>query len=175
MNKLLIFLFCASCFFSCTSSSYEKAIADWVQTDKDGTWTDLKFKLVEVQSIEDITVSDSLSILKKRFESIKKRDLDILKHSLEGAKSRMSFAKYAGVNQESYQKDIDVTQSKIDSLENKTFHSVYDGKDDNEVIAKILKCRYAITPPVLNARQEMNGSFILSPDMKRCFGQLSEK
>lgn len=168
-------MFCASSFFSCTSSSYEKAIADWVQTDKDGTWTDLNFKLVEVQSIEDITVSDSLSILKKRYESNKKRELIILNRSLEGAKRRMSFAKYAGVNQESYQNDIDVTQSKIDSLENQTFHSIYDGKDDNEVIAKILKCRYAITPPVLNTRQEMNGSFILSPDMKMCLGRLSEK
>ena len=57
---------------SCGSPEYEKAIADWVQTDKDGTWTDLDFELVEVQSIEDITVSDSLSILKKRFEILKK-------------------------------------------------------------------------------------------------------
>ena len=157
---------------SCGSPEYEKAIADWVRTDKDGTWTDLDFELVEVQSIEDITVSDSLSILKKRFEILKKRDLERMKSDLESAELRMSFAKFAGVNLESYQNDIDVTQSRIDSLNNQTFHSIYDGKDDNEVIAKILKCRYAITSPLLNTRQEINDSFILSPDMKRCFGSI---
>ena len=157
---------------SCGSPEYEKAIADWIQTDEDGTWTDLKFELIELIEEEDVTVSDSLSLLKKRFEILKKRDLERMKSDLESAELGMSFAKYAGVNLESYQNDIDVTQSRIDSLNNQTFHSIYDGKDDNEVIAKILKCRYAITSPLLNTRQEMNGSFILSPDMKRCFGAI---
>ena len=31
----------------CTGqSNYEKAIADFVQTDKRGTWTDLQFKVI---------------------------------------------------------------------------------------------------------------------------------
>ena len=31
---------------SCGSPEYEKAIADWLQTDENGTWTDLKFELM---------------------------------------------------------------------------------------------------------------------------------
>lgn len=42
---MIVLLFALS---SCGSPEYEKAIADWLQTDENGTWTDLKFELIEL-------------------------------------------------------------------------------------------------------------------------------
>lgn len=60
----------SSIFVSCsTGNKYEKLIADYVQTDKHGVWTDQSFKLVELEELSPLIVSDSIAILKKQFES----------------------------------------------------------------------------------------------------------
>lgn len=71
MKQLFItFIFTFFLFVSCsTGNKYEKLIADYVQTDKYGVWTDLSFKLVELEELSPLTVSDSIAILKKQFES----------------------------------------------------------------------------------------------------------
>ena len=45
--KHLFFCMLLMTFSSCSKPGYEKAIAEWVQTDSQGTWTDLKFELLE--------------------------------------------------------------------------------------------------------------------------------
>lgn len=64
-------------------SNYEKAIADFVQTDRSGTWTDMKFKVIEIGEPTDITVGDSIKILTDKFESDKEKYLNNLKSSIE--------------------------------------------------------------------------------------------
>ena len=57
--KLLFspFVFCLV--FGCGSrSTSEKAIADFVQTDKQGVWTDLQFEVIEMGEPVMITVGD---------------------------------------------------------------------------------------------------------------------
>ena len=49
--KHLFFYMLLIAFSSCSKPGYEKAIAEWVQTDFHGTWTDLKFELLEVLEI----------------------------------------------------------------------------------------------------------------------------
>lgn len=66
MNIKHLFLYAAHCFSSCSKPGYEKAIAEWIQTDSHGTWTDLKFELLEVLETEDVTVSDSLRYLNNK-------------------------------------------------------------------------------------------------------------
>ena len=44
--KHLFFCMLLITFSSCSKPGYEKAIAEWVQTDSHGTWTDLKFELL---------------------------------------------------------------------------------------------------------------------------------
>lgn len=44
--KHLFFYMLLIAFSSCSKPGYEKAIAEWVQTDFHGTWTDLKFELL---------------------------------------------------------------------------------------------------------------------------------
>ena len=53
--KHLFFCMLLITFSSCSKPGYEKAIAEWVQTDSHGTWTDLKFELLEVLETEDVT------------------------------------------------------------------------------------------------------------------------
>ena len=60
---------------SCGSPEYEKAIADWIQTDKNGTWTDLKFELLEVIETKDITVADSIRILQDKFDQTQEKNV----------------------------------------------------------------------------------------------------
>lgn len=175
MKQNLLFFLLVWCFSSCGSPDYEKAVADWVQTDKNGMRTNLKFEILEVSGITDITVADSLAVLKKRFEIQKEREISILAKELESAKTRMSFAKYAGVDLESYQNNINEAQVKLDSIKKQSFHSIYDKRKNEEVIAKILECRYVITPPLMKVKQEKRAAFILSPDMKKCFGKVSKK
>lgn len=143
---------------SCGSPEYEKAIADWIQTDEDGTWTDLKFELIELIEEEDVTVSDSLLYLENKGDQQKK--------IIERAENPRALVKPLF-------SDYAKAQDNLKWIEKKKME--YEDRDSTEVLAKLLKCRYAITSPLLNTRQEMNGSFILSLDMKRCFGQLSEK
>ena len=64
--KHLFFCMLLVTFSSCSKPGYEKAIAEWVQTDSNGTWTDLKFELLEVLETEDVTVSDSLRYLNNK-------------------------------------------------------------------------------------------------------------
>lgn len=64
--KHLFFCMLLITFSSCSKPGYEKAIAEWVQTDSHGTWTDLKFELLEVLETEDVTVSDSLRYLNNK-------------------------------------------------------------------------------------------------------------
>lgn len=43
----------------------------------------------------------------------------------------------------------------------------YKDRDSTEVLAKLLKCKYAIVPPSLKARQERVGEFYSLPIWKR--------
>lgn len=140
---------------SCGSPEYEKAIAEWIQTDEDGTWTDLKFELLELLEEKDVTVSDSLRYLENKGDQQKKI---IERAENPRALIRTSFSDYAKA------------KDNLKWIEKKMME--YEDRDSTEVLAKLLKCKYAITSPLLNTRQEMNGSFVLSLDMKRCFGAI---
>lgn len=70
-------------------SKYEKAIADFVQTDKKGTWTDLQFKVIEMGDPTDITVKDSVALLTEKFDSEKSKRLATLNESIARHKVAM--------------------------------------------------------------------------------------
>ena len=134
---LIVLLFALS---SCGSTEYEKAIADWLQTDENGTWTDLKFELIELLDEKDVTVSDSLLYLDSR------------------ALVKPLFSDYTKA------------KDNLKWIEKKKME--YKDRDSTEVLAKLLKCKYAIVPPSLKARQERVGEFLLAPDMKTCWGRM---
>ena len=142
--KHLFFCMLLIAFSSCSKPGYEKAIAEWVQTDSHGTWTDLKFELLEVLETEDVTVSDSLCYLNNKSAQL---SAVIQKAESPRALFKPSFSAYMEAEK---------------SL----------NRDSTEVIGKILKCRYAIVQPHSGVQQKKTASFLLSPDMEKCIGKL---
>lgn len=147
--KHLFFCMLLITFSSCSKPGYEKAIAEWVQTDSHGTWTDLKFELLEVLETEDVTVSDSLRYLNNKSAQL---SAVIQKAESPRALFKPSFSAYMEAE--------------------KSLKAMYLHRDSTEVIGKILKCRYAIVQPHSGVQQKKTASFLLSPDMEKCIGKL---
>ena len=149
---LIVLLFALS---SCGSPEYEKAIADWLQTNENGTWTDLKFELIELLDEKDVTVSDSLLYL----DSKAAQQVQMIERA-ENPRALVKplFSDYAKA------------KDNLKWIEKKKME--YKDRDSTEVLAKLLKCKYAIVPPSLKARQERVGEFLLAPDMKTCWGRM---
>lgn len=169
MKQNLLFFLLVWCFSSCGSPDYEKAVADWVQTDKNGMRTNLKFEILEVSGITDITVADSLAVLKERFEIQKEKEISILAKELESAKTKMSFAKYAGVDLESYQNNINEAQVKLDSIKKQAFHSIYDKRKNEEVIAKILEMSICYNTSINESKTGKESSFHIISRYEKMF------
>ena len=87
--KHLFFCMLLIAFSSCSKPGYEKAIAEWIQTDSHGTWTDLKFELLEVLETEDVTVSDSLRYLNNK--SAQLSTVTVLVHGFCGLRCFQTF------------------------------------------------------------------------------------
>lgn len=146
--KHLFFCMLLMTFSSCSKPGYEKAIAEWVQTDSQGTWTDLKFELLEgYNRIEQPA-------------SFKQQKRTTSRYHRKGGKSsylvKPSFPAYMEA-----EKNIKETEA---------MKAMYQNRDSAEVIGKILKCRYSIVQPHSGVQQKKTGSFLLSPNMERCIG-----
>ncbi|KAA6308143.1 hypothetical protein EZS27_040180, partial [termite gut metagenome] len=164
---------------ACTSkqSVYEKAIADYVQTDQRGTFTDLKFKALSIEKTTDITVTDSLKMLQTEFEKLRDEQIASQQRTLDyfnGLITDNQAAKYvkqAVDNQ--LNRSIAITQAQIDSLRKlpATDSDCYKGRSLTEVVSVVVKCRYSYTMPGNGAAKERTDNFILSPDGKRVLGK----
>ena len=120
-----------------------------------GTWTDLKFELLEVLETEDVTVSDSLRYLNNKSAQL---SAVIQKAESPRALFKPSFSAYMEA-----EKSLKATDA---------MKAMYLHRDSTEVIGKILKCRYAIVQPHSGVQQKKTASFVLSPDMEKCIGKL---
>ena len=148
--KHLFFCMLLMTFSSCSKPGYEKAIAEWVQTDSQSTWTDLKFELLEgYNRIEQPA-------------SFKQQKRTTSRYHRKGGKSsylvKPSFPAYMEA-----EKNIKETEA---------MKAMYQNRDSAEVIGKILKCRYSIVQPHSGVQQKKTGSFLLSPNMEKCIGKL---
>lgn len=171
MKKVFLLLGFFAFLASCGKPDYETAIANWYQT-VDGAYIDMKFKMLEVIEIKDITVADSLVILEKRFEKQKAKDIKSLEKSISAQNTKMSFSKLAGVNTQKYEMEIDKLSAKLDSVKSSPFKSVYDNRPKDEALLKVMKCRYSVEMPGLKVVSEETGSFLLTPDQKKCIGSI---
>lgn len=170
-NRLILGLSALLLLTGCSSGSlYEKAIADFVQTDKKGVWTDLQFNVIEMGTPTDITVGDSIRILTEAFETQKHERLTSLKSNIEKL--------VAGRNGERlptmknfYQKLIDNTQGTADSLSQTSVSlpETYIGGKPEQVLAKEITCKFSIVPPTFSTRQEITETFVLSADGEKCY------
>lgn len=163
---------------ACTSkqSIYEKAIADYVQTDKRGTWTDLKFQALSLE-VSDRTVADSLNLLKAEFEKSRDEQIASQQKTLDyfnGLLKDNQSAKYAKqVVADQLNGSIAATQSRIDSLRNlpATYTARYKGRNPADVVAIVIKCHYRYCMPETTTAKERTETFVLTPDGKKVVGK----
>ncbi|MDR2844248.1 MAG: hypothetical protein LBV57_06335 [Candidatus Symbiothrix sp.] len=164
---------------ACTSkqSIYEKAIANYVQSNRRGTWTDCKFKTLSIEKTADITVADSLKLLQAEFEkscdeqiASQQCTLDYFNSLLKDNESA-KYAKQAVDDQ--LNRNIAATQTRIDSLHNlpAAYSDLYKGRSLTEVVSVVVKCCYSYTMPGSGAAKERTDNFILSPDGKKVLGK----
>ncbi len=164
--KLLFspFVFCLV--FGCGSrSTCEKAIADFVQTDKQGVWTELQFELIEMGEPVMITVGDSIRILKDIFEKKWRKDLDFANTSIERYSNSLQKADIS-VMRKFYQDHIDKYQKMADSLSRlkPLLPAAYSDADSEKVLAQEVTCKFSIMVPFIKAGQEITETFILNAD-----------
>lgn len=175
-NVIFIAVFTAFLLASaCTSeqSVYEKAIADYVQTDRHGTWTDCKFQALSIEKTADITVADSLKLLQTEFEKSRDEQIASQQRTLDyfnGLLKDNQSAKYAKqAVDDQLNQSIVTTQARIDSLRNLpaacTDH--LKGYNSTEVLAQEIKCQYSYVLPGSDRQQERTEVFILTADGKK--------
>lgn len=175
MRAAVMALFLTGCV---SNNNYEKAIADFVQTDRSGTWTDLKFKVIEMGEPTDITVGDSIKILTDKFETDKEKYISNLKSSIERNTTSLDKERFASMK-EFYQKQIDKNQTILDSISKTTvvLPEAYVNVSESKVLAKEIECRFSIIPPMYNngARQEMTEKFMLNAAGDKCYRMTHSK
>lgn len=162
------------------SNKYEAAIADYIQTI-DGTKVDMGFSLKDSKEIQKITVSDSISILNKESQ-------DLLNESIKSAETQLTQFQESLVAEktklkpnktiiDAFLKTIDAKQAEIDSLKAVKPVSIdrYEGRKSDEVLAIVVEAKYkARIPQNENKEEEVVSTFVLSPDGKICYRQLSD-
>ncbi len=179
MNRNLVIMAVAlSLLTSCGGQSkYEKAIADFVQTDKKGTWTDLQFKVIEMGDPTDITVKDSVAFLTEKFDSEKSKRLATLNENIARNKKSMEKERFNSMK-EFYRKLIDKNQALVDSLAKTSVElpAAYKNAEETTVLAKEITCKFSIVNPMLNnAKQEITENFILNAAGDKCYRRHSKK
>ncbi|WP_165045792.1 hypothetical protein [Dysgonomonas sp. ZJ709] len=171
MNKVIFTILILS-LCSCTSSNkYEKLISDYAQTDKQGTWTDIQFKALEIKELEPIKVSDSITILKEEFDNNKSEQLQklesYLKKNKEGLEKEQNsrFKMPTIVNM--YTKYIENTQLAIDSIGKQEFVNIYGNVSADKILLQPVECRYSYVFPPTNPLQERSEVFYFLPDASK--------
>lgn len=147
MMKFGVLIIALCCFASCTPN-YEKSIVKWAKANTSEDWND--FEILEVVEIHDVTVVDSIQLLKKKIAYLKEVEESRLSRLLLPAKRQN-------------------IRERIEAYEY-LVNSVYIHRGESEVLAKLVKCKYSIHSPVINTRQEKVETFLLNPNMDRCQG-----
>ncbi|NDV77718.1 hypothetical protein [Dysgonomonas sp. 511] len=175
---LLFFPFVISC--STSQSEYEKAIADYLQTGN-GIKTDLKIEFLEMK-VSDITVTDSIAILQKRFDAERTKKIESaeksIKHwqeSIEKQKGKKNQLVAKAIISNSTEKlEIAKTELKKAQEWKPGYLSRYESRNPSDILAQKAESRFSFMNPKLQTRQEMNALFILSADGKQCYKMIKQ-
>lgn len=176
MRKLYFLIFLPLVWFSCSSpSNYEKAIIDYLQTNKKGVKTDLQIKFISIDVL-DITVVDSISILQKQFEAEKNKKIESIQSSIYHLQSKIQEQKgkksqvVAKALISRWEKDLEKYQFDLTLAQDwqADYLNRYDSRNTSEILAKKADCKFSFFNPQLQTRQELSALFILSANGKQC-------
>ncbi|MDR1502008.1 MAG: hypothetical protein LBT43_06090 [Prevotella sp.] len=181
MNKIYSFIAIVLLCISCSKQSeYERVITEALEVTN-GTRTDLQIKYSKLE-VSDVSVADSIAILKERFETERAKKIQSIEQSIKRIEE--SLAEHRG-KLENSKSSTDELISRILIKDNERFLSNdkdrleeaknwkpdylnrYDSRNPSEVIAKKASATLSFFNPKLQTRQEMSPLFILSPDGKK--------
>jgi len=173
---------------SCTTTSnnkrdYTETISNYLQTDKKGNKHDLNFKVIEMNELKTISVSDSISFLTEEFKADQQviiNRIDLAKKMSEDLLEKEKNRKSPNSNQISkYENDILVMNQRIDSLNNLPADNLkgLDKRNPTDVLAIVVRCKYSINPPYASGGSTVEEvyDFVLSPDGKTCYTKTKVK
>lgn len=176
MRKLYFLILFPLVWFSCSPpSNYEKAIIDYLQTDKKGIKTDLQIEFLSID-VSDITVADSISIFQMQFEAEKTKKVESIQNYISRLQDKIQEQKgkknqvVAKALVSRWKKDLEKYQSELTIAENwqADYLNRYDSRNTTEILAKKADCKFSFFNPQLQTRQELSALFILSADGKQC-------
>ncbi|MDH6356239.1 hypothetical protein [Parabacteroides sp. PF5-9] len=176
MKRISFYLFAILAFTAsgCSSqnSNYQKVIIDYLETnDQTGIRTDLQIKFIEID-VSDILVSDSIAILEKQYQTeyekkleSAQKSIDHWQQSVDKHEEKKSDLVHKMLLAESTEK-LDNAKSTLEEIKSwrPDYLDRYTDKDKNEVLAKSVKCKLSFQNPKLTTRQELDATFIFSPD-----------
>ncbi|GHU92099.1 hypothetical protein FACS1894155_12310 [Bacteroidia bacterium] len=175
MKKLvyvLIAMFMVACGSNTSKTNYEKTISEYLLK---GQSNDYNFKVVELTEQGNVTVADSIAYLTDEF----RKDKQLIVSRIELAR-KMSEDLQAKTKLKSefdkYANDIARMNNSIDSLKNLAPDNLqgYDSRNANDVLVKIVRCKYSVQPPGASPVEE-TFDFYLSPDGSKCYGKTRAK
>ncbi|MBP1617029.1 MAG: hypothetical protein H6Q14_856 [Bacteroidetes bacterium] len=154
-------------FFTSCSSDPENAIIDYLQA-KNG----MDAKIYDLKEVKEITVADSLAILKSKAEKNLQFKIDSVQQNIDKYKNELSDGAKTILStptlRDAYAKVITKGENTLDSLKKvKVSNSdAYNEREQDEVLAIIYSGR-------LQTKKADLTYFVLSPDGEICFNSLS--
>lgn len=176
MNRIFVLLLGIMAFSCSYNNDYEKAIADYVQTDKSGTKYDLKFKVLEIKELQKITIADSINILTERMESERNKQIARQEESIRSNQEMLEKEQNGNFPLKTmidfYTKSINDANKKIDELKSRDpgWLIPYENRPKDEILAILVQCKYSVVPPTYNTTIEEAKDFVLTTDGKKCKG-----
>ncbi|NDV97459.1 hypothetical protein D0T84_21555 [Dysgonomonas sp. 521] len=156
---------------------YEKAIADFVQTDSKGTKLDMNFNVEKLEEVRHVTVADSIKIITDGFNIERDKLMTSLEKTVRLFTENLEKAKVANrpsqVMIDSYQSNIDKTNERINALRESVPKELakYENRDASGILTIVFRCTYSVDEPITNKRVTETFDFFLSPDGTKCYSQ----
>lgn len=166
MKRIFASLFVFSLLATSCSNSPENAIVDYLQA-KDG----MDAKIYDLKEIKEITVADSMAILKSEEEKKLQLKIDSAQQSINKYKKELSDGAKTILNtpalRDAYASVITKGENSIDSLKNVkvSVPDIYSEREQDEILALVYSGR-------LQSKKANLTYFVLSPDGKMCLNSL---
>lgn len=148
-----------------TSGVDEATVRDMVLRNVPGDKDAYKFRVLEMQAQGTVTVADSIAALDAEFEEKKKQDI-------AHAESLLALAGQVRGADAGLDAKADRQRQVIDSLKAVTVSpeaARYGGRAADEVLVRIVRCRYSVADPKTGREVEEHFDFWLSQDGTKAY------
>lgn len=177
MKNLFFSLALMAIFVSCSSSQSENEnlITDFLET-RSGVKTDLQIKYSKIE-MSDISVADSIAILKEQYETQKAKKVQSIEHTIKQQEESIAEQKnnnnrvVANTLIKMWERELDREKEDLEKAQNwkPDYLTQYDHRNPSEILAQKADVTFSYFNPQLQTRQEMSAWIILSADGKQCY------